>query len=653
MKFTGKSFLYTKSAAVLKIVILLFAAGLFFSCASVVVEEVDEKKPFKTYRRPTGNPTVQSIELYTLGEQALAEQNYRFTLMLFQQADVFDPANVSIKERILHTSLLKAERDSTFYREAAELGDKYIEAELITPEIYRYTGRAHISLGSIDRGVLLKKLALQIDPDPFHYYDLFFYLARHAERLEFIYLEKALERGWEHPRLIKAIANIYEHRIPLRSKEILEKAYKLYYGDELMIVESLLNFYRKFNDWNSFRDTIDNRIDESRKIPEEHLRLYLEYLLDVEDYQRIGEVAHLFRFIDELAVQVYLFYASFYNEDYHKTITKGEQLLSEPKLTDDELLLVNIYVGKSYYYLGDTDRSAAYLSNVKEPVLLLGVFHELMEEERSFDVGDFIKKMIKDGFDPSVGYFMKAVYNLDQDDREQFELYVNMVLAAENDDVKFWEKLAVILLEENYTEKAKESLARSSKPEHEKNLYIGEYFYHTQDDSLAIEYIKQSLELAPQDPEPYLFLILASLYNRNNRHDEELRLMQRAVEIHPDDSYILNWLGYTLVVKTDRYDEAKEYLLKAIELEPHSYHIQDSVAWLYYKLSEYDKALYYMQDIIENGVEDSVVSYHIGMIYLRLDEKAKAREYLEKALQLDDDDEAVAKAREVLASIGE
>ncbi len=635
----------------LLLIALLLAAGLFFSCSRIVVQEVDIKEPFISYQRPTGNPTVQSIELYTLGEQAIAEQNYRFALMLLQQADVFDPTNVTIKERILHTKLIKAEADSSFYKQVVELGNKYVEADLITPELYRYTARAHIHLEDIERGILLKKLALQIDPDPFHYYDLFFYLARHEERLEFIYLEKALERGWNHPRLIIAIANIYEHRIPLRSKEILEKAYELYHDDQ-SLVESLLNFYRRFNDWDSFRIIIDDRLSENRSVKEEYLKLYLEHLFAIEDYHRVQEIAHLYRFMSDKNVKRKLFYAAFYSEDYRQTIQRGEDLLLQHELSSDEISLIKIYTGKAYYYLGKVEETVTILSKINDPLLLLGVFQVLSEKERAFELSDFVEGMIDKGLESPIGYFIIALHSLGNNDQQGFDHYLNRALLAEADDKNIWKTLAVILLHQGYDDKAKESLGRYTDSEHEQTLLMGEYYYYIEDDSQAIKYIKKSLELI-KEPEPDAFLTLASLYNRNNKHNQEIELMEKAAKIHREDPLILNWLGYTLVAQTDRYDEAKEYLLRAIELNPDRYHIQDSVAWLYYKLNDYDRALYYMKDIIEDGVRDSIVSYHIGMIYLRLDEKERAIEYLEKALQLNNDDEAVAKSREVLASIGE
>ncbi len=69
------------------------------------------------------------------------------------------------------------------------------------------------------------------------------------------------------------------------------------------------------------------------------------------------------------------------------------------------------------------------------------------------------------------------------------------------------------------------------------------------------------------------------------------------LEKHPNDANTLNALGYTLIDRTDRYEEAAIYLQKAIELQPDEPVIQDSYGWLLFKQGNLEQAFLRYQDV--------------------------------------------------------
>ncbi len=103
-----------------------------------------------------------------------------------------------------------------------------------------------------------------------------------------------------------------------------------------------------------------------------------------------------------------------------------------------------------------------------------------------------------------------------------------------------------------------------------------------------------------------------------------------ALAIKPDDSDALNALGYTLADQTDRYQEAYAYIKKALELDPESPAILDSMGWVLFRMKEYDKALKYLRLAAEK-LDDPEIFAHLGEALWTTGAKKEAREILEKA----------------------
>ena len=121
------------------------------------------------------------------------------------------------------------------------------------------------------------------------------------------------------------------------------------------------------------------------------------------------------------------------------------------------------------------------------------------------------------------------------------------------------------------------------------------------------------------------------------------------IEKKPDHYEALNALGYSLTVHTNRYYEAKQYIKQALELQPESFYILDSMGWVLYKLGENQQAVEYLLKAMAKK-PDPEVAAHLAIVYDALDNKALSDQYLLQALLLDKNNEAVVKAVKLLKS---
>lgn len=119
--------------------------------------------------------------------------------------------------------------------------------------------------------------------------------------------------------------------------------------------------------------------------------------------------------------------------------------------------------------------------------------------------------------------------------------------------------------------------------------------------------------------------------------EEDLRWI---IEREPENAVALNALGYTLTVKTDRYDEALALIEKAHNLAPENAAIIDSLGWVHFKRGEPQKALEYLTEAYE-AFPDSEVAAHLGEVLWSLGQESDARRVWRHALEENPDDQAL------------
>jgi len=110
----------------------------------------------------------------------------------------------------------------------------------------------------------------------------------------------------------------------------------------------------------------------------------------------------------------------------------------------------------------------------------------------------------------------------------------------------------------------------------------------------------------------------------------------KILSMEPKNSDALNALGYTLADKTERYQEAKEYIQKAAELVPDDPAIMDSLGWVNYRLGELKEALKWLSMAFEKLV-DAEIAAHYGEVLWQSNQKDKAREVWKKGQEVNAD----------------
>lgn len=112
---------------------------------------------------------------------------------------------------------------------------------------------------------------------------------------------------------------------------------------------------------------------------------------------------------------------------------------------------------------------------------------------------------------------------------------------------------------------------------------------------------------------------------RLKRWSEAEVRFKRALELSPDQPFVLNYLGYSWVDQNINLDEAFKMLQKAVDQRPNDGFIVDSLGWAYYRRGEYDLAAKYLEKAVELRPADSTINDHLGDVYWRLGRKLEAK----------------------------
>jgi tetratricopeptide (TPR) repeat protein len=110
----------------------------------------------------------------------------------------------------------------------------------------------------------------------------------------------------------------------------------------------------------------------------------------------------------------------------------------------------------------------------------------------------------------------------------------------------------------------------------------------------------------------------------------------------PENTQALNALGYTLADRTDRYQEAYELISRALELDPDDFYILDSMGWILYRLGRLDEAVEYLRKALEIR-NDAEIAAHLGEVLWVIGDKQAARKIWDTALQDTPDDARLLK----------
>jgi Flp pilus assembly protein TadD len=127
----------------------------------------------------------------------------------------------------------------------------------------------------------------------------------------------------------------------------------------------------------------------------------------------------------------------------------------------------------------------------------------------------------------------------------------------------------------------------------------------------AFALLGEALDKSPDQPE--LLYDYALTAERIDRFEVLEKSLRRLIELKPDHAHAYNALGYSLADRNQRLPEARKLIEKALELAPEDYFIIDSMGWVLYREGNLEGAEQQLRRAWR-GRPDGEIGAHLGEV---------------------------------------
>ncbi len=159
--------------------------------------------------------------------------------------------------------------------------------------------------------------------------------------------------------------------------------------------------------------------------------------------------------------------------------------------------------------------------------------------------------------------------------------------------------------------------------------------------SAALKVLNKALKALPKHKDLlYARALVAEKLDDLVLHERDLRLV---LKLDPKNAHALNALGYTLADRTDRHQEAFKLIKQALEIRPNDPFILDSMGWVHYRLGNSKDAVRFLRRALQIR-PDAEISAHLGEVLWTSGKQHQATRIWEQALQKDPDNEVLQSA---------
>ena len=124
-------------------------------------------------------------------------------------------------------------------------------------------------------------------------------------------------------------------------------------------------------------------------------------------------------------------------------------------------------------------------------------------------------------------------------------------------------------------------------------------------------------------------------YERSNKWKKAEEDLQMAMNLKPNDPYVINYLAYSWLDRKINIDVALNLLEKAVELEPADGYILDSLGWAYYLSNSFEQSIYFLEKAVSFLPNDPTLNDHLGDAYWKSGRYDEAKSQWKRVLIID------------------
>ncbi|HEX5477348.1 MAG TPA: hypothetical protein VFX09_05790, partial [Burkholderiales bacterium] len=121
--------------------------------------------------------------------------------------------------------------------------------------------------------------------------------------------------------------------------------------------------------------------------------------------------------------------------------------------------------------------------------------------------------------------------------------------------------------------------------------------------------------------------------------------LKELIRVRPNHAHAYNALGYSFAERNIRLPEAKKLIQHALELAPEDYFIVDSLGWVLYREGDLKGAARQLRRAY-NGRPDPEIGAHLGEVLWVMGDRSEADRVWQESLEASPDNETLKKTLE-------
>jgi len=156
----------------------------------------------------------------------------------------------------------------------------------------------------------------------------------------------------------------------------------------------------------------------------------------------------------------------------------------------------------------------------------------------------------------------------------------------------------------------------------------------------AFALLGEALKRQPEQPELlYDYALTAEKLEKFDLLESNLR---KLIQVRPEHAHAYNALGYSFADRNLRLPEARKLVEKALELSPEDYYIIDSLGWVQYREGKLKDAAATLQRAY-TGRPDAEIGAHLGEVLWQMGQRDEAKRVWDEALKTAPENETLLK----------
>jgi tetratricopeptide (TPR) repeat protein len=509
--------------------------------------------------------------------------------------------------------------------------------------MYYSLAKCYVYLNKLSNALPYAQKAVQFDSSTVDYYNLLADIYSFGKQKEsaILVLEKALKLDSLNIELDYKLARLYEDDKPLKAIEIYNRILSQL-GPDWSVLTRVAELNEKLGNY-------DNAIKSVEKLLElDPSNVPLKKML-IEFYLRAGYFDKGIQLVDEiLDLMPYDLEAReakakllLGKNDWVGASKEFEYLLKQP----DIKLADKINIGANYFNKAITDSTILPVAK--------SIFTELDKDTTDWQIKMYLGAIaLSEGNDSvAIENFQYVTENanwnvqawirlgglyFDNHKYDKAEVVMSEAILSFPEDFYVNLILGLALAQQSKHSEAEDYLKKATILNPKDITALSAYGFtlsQLKENDKAIFYLTQALDIEPNDVQ--LIGTLAMIYEGMKKYSISDSLYEKALELKPDDPLINNNYSYSFATRKIQLERALKMVKISIKADSLNSSYLDTIGWVYYMLEKYDVAKKYIEKAIEVGGKSSVMLDHLAEIVFKLGDKKKAVELWKNALELD------------------